>query len=187
MRTGCAWRPCACCPWTGPACPGRAPSPSTARALTCASGRRFWGPMARATTTASSARAPRCVPGDGRVQLDIGTSLPGLQVLHRPPPHRQPGPHGRNFPAFAGFAIEPQYWPDSPNHPVGLPPWCGLARSRRITSSTASRRPPHESSERMAHHPDARHAHRLPGPAAAQRRRHPRALRAALHRRAGDQ
>ena len=55
--------------------------------------------------------------GDGRVQLDIGTSLPGLQYYTGRHLTGSRGRTGRNFPAFAGFAIEPQYWPDSPNHP----------------------------------------------------------------------
>lgn len=55
---------------------------------------------------------------DGRVALQLDSDLPGLQVYsgdHLPEALRH---DGRPTPARAGLALEPQYWPDSPNHPT---------------------------------------------------------------------
>lgn len=52
------------------------------------------------------------------VELDVWTTEPGVQFyagakIERP----VPGHDGRMYKAYAGFALEPQIWPDSPNRP----------------------------------------------------------------------
>lgn len=55
--------------------------------------------------------------GDGRLHLRLRTDAPGLQFYGG---HYLPGTTdrlGRPYAAGAGFALEPQHWPDSPNRP----------------------------------------------------------------------
>jgi len=52
------------------------------------------------------------------VEMEVWTTEPGLQfyaghMVERP----VPGLGGRNYGAYAGFCMEPQIWPDSPNRP----------------------------------------------------------------------
>ncbi|WP_428924880.1 aldose epimerase family protein [Marinibacterium sp. SX1] len=54
--------------------------------------------------------------GDG-LRLEITTDAPGLQIFDATGLHPGPGHDGRTYGPHAGLAIEPQYWPDSPNHP----------------------------------------------------------------------
>jgi aldose 1-epimerase len=73
---------------------------------------------------APARRAPSLaarLEGASGVTLEIRTTEPGLQVytaarLSVP----VPGLGGRRYGPFAGVALEPQVWPDSPNHP-GFP------------------------------------------------------------------
>ena len=54
---------------------------------------------------------------DGRLRMDLHTDYPGLQFYGG---HFLPGTldrQGREYAAGAGLALEPQYWPDSPNRP----------------------------------------------------------------------
>jgi aldose 1-epimerase len=56
-------------------------------------------------------------PASG-VRMQVSTSEPGLQFyaghkLDTP----VPGLQGKPYKAYAGFCMEPQVWPDSPNHP----------------------------------------------------------------------
>lgn len=60
---------------------------------------------------------------DGRLQMTLFTDAPGLQFYGG---HFLAGTtdrQGRPYAAGAGFALEPQCWPDSPNHPEW--PGCG--------------------------------------------------------------
>ena len=55
--------------------------------------------------------------GDGRLHMALYTDAPGLQFYGG---HFLPGSTDRlrrPYAAGAGFALEPQSWPDSPNHP----------------------------------------------------------------------
>ena len=61
--------------------------------------------------------------GASGLRMRIATTAPGLQVydgahLSLPAPS---GLDGRGYGSFAGVALEPQHWPDAPNHP-GFPP-----------------------------------------------------------------
>jgi aldose 1-epimerase len=68
--------------------------------------------------TAEPTLAARVVePRSGRV-LEVLTTEPGVQLytgngLHSGPP----GKGGRSYPPHAALALEPQHFPDSPNHP----------------------------------------------------------------------
>lgn len=62
--------------------------------------------------------------GDGRLRMVLRTDAPGLQFYGG---HFLPGSTdrlGRPYAAGAGFALEPQAWPDSPNRPH-WPQWPG--------------------------------------------------------------
>ena len=54
---------------------------------------------------------------DGRVRLQIETTLPALQLYTGAHLARQLGRDGLRLPPFAGIALEPQFLPDSPHHP----------------------------------------------------------------------
>lgn len=66
---------------------------------------------------------PACSLSAGGLVLDVSTTEPGLQVYDASgldtAPHAGQG--GRLYGARAGVALEPQRWPDAPNHP-GFPP-----------------------------------------------------------------
>lgn len=52
------------------------------------------------------------------VRMDVATTEPGLQVFDGAPLDVPvPGLDGRVMGSFAGIALEPQVWPDAPNHP----------------------------------------------------------------------
>lgn len=75
-------------------------------------------------SVASSGRHPAAeLRGASGVVMRIATTAPGLQVydgahLSVTAPT---GLDGRGYGSFAGVALEPQHWPDAPNHP-GFPP-----------------------------------------------------------------
>ena len=54
---------------------------------------------------------------DGRLRMRLRTSYPGLQLYTGQYLAITRGRDGRLYPAGAGFALEPQYLPDAPNHP----------------------------------------------------------------------
>lgn len=52
------------------------------------------------------------------IEMEVWTTEPGLQFYAGKNAGRSvPGLGGRNYGAYAGFAMEPQVWPDSPNRP----------------------------------------------------------------------
>ena len=52
------------------------------------------------------------------VEMEVWTTEPGVQFYAGHKVARTiPGLGGRNYKAYAGFALEPQVWPDSPNRP----------------------------------------------------------------------
>jgi aldose 1-epimerase len=59
-----------------------------------------------------------CTLSAGGVQLDIDTTAPGLQVYNGKNIATAPylGHGGVAYGAYAGVALEPQHWPDAPNH-----------------------------------------------------------------------
>ncbi|MFG6465046.1 aldose epimerase family protein [Roseateles sp. BYS87W] len=65
------------------------------------------GDVPAATLTAS----------DGRLALRLFTNYPGLQVCSGNFVHQSRGRDGLPFARHAGIALEPQFFPDAPNHP----------------------------------------------------------------------
>jgi aldose 1-epimerase len=55
--------------------------------------------------------------GDGHLRMQLHTDYPGLQFYGGHFLAQTRGAQGHPYAAGAGFALEPQYWPDSPNHP----------------------------------------------------------------------
>jgi aldose 1-epimerase len=52
------------------------------------------------------------------VEMEVWSTEPGLQFFTGQFPDRAvPGLEGVTYRRFAGFCLEPQVWPDSPNHP----------------------------------------------------------------------
>jgi aldose 1-epimerase len=58
----------------------------------------------------------RVVSSDGRLRLSIATDYPGVQFYTGQWLAQSSGRDGRPHRARTGFALEPQYFPDSPNH-----------------------------------------------------------------------
>lgn len=55
--------------------------------------------------------------GRSGLSMEVWTTEPGLQFYTGEKVARDvPGLEGRRYRAYAGFAMEPQVWPDSPNH-----------------------------------------------------------------------
>lgn len=61
--------------------------------------------------------AARVASGDGRLQMTLHTDAPGLQFYGGHFLAGSTDRQGRPYAAGAGFALEPQHWPDGPNHP----------------------------------------------------------------------
>lgn len=59
---------------------------------------------------------PVCTLRGSRAELSIETDQPGLQVYDGSGLKPQTGHDGRAYGPYAGIAIEPQHWPDAPNH-----------------------------------------------------------------------
>ena len=57
------------------------------------------------------------VSGDGRLRMRLSTSYPALQFYTGQYLTVSRGRDGQPYAAGAGFALEPQYLPDGPNHP----------------------------------------------------------------------
>lgn len=62
--------------------------------------------------------------GDGRLRMRLHTSYPALQFYTGQYLGGTRGRGGRPYPPGAGFALEPQFLPDAPNHPE----WPGASR-----------------------------------------------------------
>jgi aldose 1-epimerase len=61
---------------------------------------------------------------DGRLGMTLSTSYPGLQFYSGNHLAQTRGRDGQPYAAHAGFALEPQYFPDSPNRPHWPQPSC---------------------------------------------------------------
>ncbi|MEM8728936.1 MAG: aldose epimerase family protein [Pseudomonadota bacterium] len=59
--------------------------------------------------------APALTLSGGGVTLTIETDAPGVQIFDCTGKRQGSGHDGRDYGPNAGLAIEPQYWPDSPN------------------------------------------------------------------------
>lgn len=75
---------------------------------------------------ASNDVRPVCTLVSGAVELIVSTDQPGLQVYDGAHLNVASGLEGRRYGPHAGIALEPQHWPDAPNHadypPVTLLP-----------------------------------------------------------------
>lgn len=56
--------------------------------------------------------------GDGRLAMQLFTNYPGLQVCTGNHVQQARGRQGTAFAQHAGIALEPQFFPDAPNHPL---------------------------------------------------------------------
>ena len=52
-----------------------------------------------------------------KLRLEVATNEPGLQVYDGAGLNTRRGHHPHPYGANAGLALEPQHWPDAPNHP----------------------------------------------------------------------
>ncbi len=87
-------------------------------------GRGFDHALALDPEGADALRAvARLLSADGRVSMSLATDLPALQVYTGQGLAGHPARDGSAYPSHAGIALEPQYLPDSPNHPVAPPHW----------------------------------------------------------------
>lgn len=65
--------------------------------------------------------------GDAKLSMAISTTLPSLQFYGGQHLQGIPSRHGGVYANCAGIALEPQFLPDSPNHPEWPQPSCWLA------------------------------------------------------------
>lgn len=79
------------------------------------------------TRSASNQPAARLTASDCKLQLCISTTLPALQLYTGQFLAGQTSRDGSPMNACAGIALEPQFLPDSPNHPEWPQPSCWLA------------------------------------------------------------
>lgn len=68
-----------------------------------------------------AAAAAELTASDGRLAMQLFTNYPGLQVCSGNHVHQARGRDGQPFPRHAGIALEPQFFPDAPNHAA----WAG--------------------------------------------------------------
>lgn len=73
-----------------------------------------------------AAPAARLLSSDRKLAMTISTSLPALQFYDGRHLHTLQDRAGRPYPAYAGFALEPEFLPDSPNRPDWPQPSCIL-------------------------------------------------------------
>ena len=84
---------------------------------------------------------------DGRLVMQLFTDYPGLQVCSGNHVHQARGRSGQPFPRHAGIALEPQFFPDAPNHPLWREQGCivrpgqPLSRWMRLAFHTGSTTP----------------------------------------------
>jgi aldose 1-epimerase len=70
--------------------------------------------------------AAELVSSDERLAMRLFTDYPGLQVCSGNYVQNSRGRDGRPFARHAGIALEPQFFPDAPNHPVWREQGCVL-------------------------------------------------------------
>ena len=70
--------------------------------------------------------AAELISTDERLSMRLFTDYPGLQVCSGNFVHQSRGRDGQLFERHAGIALEPQFFPDAPNHPVWREQGCVL-------------------------------------------------------------
>ena len=75
---------------------------------------------------AGAVPAARLQSADRKLSMSISTSLPAIQFYDGRHLHTLQDRQGRPYPAYAGFALEPEFLPDSPNRPDWPQPSCIL-------------------------------------------------------------
>lgn len=78
----------------------------------------------RGTGTDAAAPVAQAWSSDGRLGMTLSTTYPGLQFYSGNQLALARGRDGQPYAAHAGFALEPQYFPDSPNRPHWPQPSC---------------------------------------------------------------
>jgi aldose 1-epimerase len=81
----------------------------------------------------AQAQSPAAVlsAADASLRLEISTSLPALQFYAGQLLAGTPSRNGVPYAACAGIALEPEFLPDSPNHPEWPQPSCWLQPGQR--------------------------------------------------------
>ena len=74
--------------------------------------------LPRRRARSAAGRRPGRKGSSSGVEMEVWTTEPGLQFYAGAKVERTvPGHGGRMYKAYAGFCLEPQIWPDSPNRP----------------------------------------------------------------------
>lgn len=83
---------------------------------------------------ASRAEVPAVLleSADGKLAMQLYTTYPGLQVYSGNQLEQAAGRDGRRFVRHAGIALEPQFFPDAPNHPLWREMGCVLQPGERL-------------------------------------------------------
>lgn len=76
---------------------------------------------------------------DRRLAMDIATTLPSIQFYSGQALSAEIGRDGNPMPPYAGLALEPQFLPDSPNHPEWPQPSCWLLPGQAYQHTTRYR------------------------------------------------
>ncbi len=83
--------------------------------------------------------AARAVSPDGKLMVEVTTTKPAIQLYIGNFLGGCPNRSGGEYANLAGFALETQYLPDSPNHPEWPQPSCFLLPEQNYRHSTAYR------------------------------------------------
>lgn len=67
---------------------------------------------------------------DGALRMSLATTLPAVQLYAGQYLHEVPLALDRHFASCSGMALEPQFLPDSPNHPEWPQPSCWFGPDR---------------------------------------------------------
>ena len=70
---------------------------------------------------------------DGRLALRLFTDYPGLQICSGNFVQNSHGRDGQPFARHAGIALEPQFFPDAPNHPVWREQGCVIRPGQSLS------------------------------------------------------
>lgn len=81
--------------------------------------------------------AATLVSGDGRVAMDLFTTMPAMQLYSGNYLDDVPSRQGGVYAAYQGLALETQFLPDSPNHPEWPQPDCWLQPGQTYRHTTA--------------------------------------------------
>lgn len=82
---------------------------------------------------AGDGAAAELTSSDGRLAMRLFTDYPGLQVCSGNHVHQSHGRDGHPFPRHAGIALEPQFFPDAPNHADWREQGCVLRPGERLS------------------------------------------------------